>query len=223
MPASTALAVERLAEGGLVAFPTETVWGLAVRAESATALERLQAWKGRRADNPIALLVSGPRALEVLDFDVSDAAHALMDEFWPGALTLVLPCRHRFPCGLARRDGAVGVRCSSHAEAAELVRRAEAAGAGPLTATSLNRSGNPPARTRDEAAVLCGGGAADPLLLPGDLDAGGETPSTVIDLTGRCPSVLREGGLALEASHWLEERGFATFTGRAATTNGEDS
>ena len=219
MTGSAALAVERLAADGLVAFPTETVWGLAARAESALALERLRAWKGRRADNPIALLVSGPKVLEAFDFELSDAAHALMDEFWPGPLTLVLPCRHHFPCGVARDDGGVGVRCSSHAEAAELVRQAEEAAAGPLTATSLNRSGDPPARTREQAAILCGEGAGEPLLLQGEVDAGGGAPSTVIDLTGRRPLVLREGGLALEPSRWLRERGFATVAG---STSGED-
>jgi L-threonylcarbamoyladenylate synthase len=161
----------------------------------------------------VALLVSGPGKLESLEFEVSDAARALMAEFWPGPLMLVLPCRHRFADGVARADGAVGVRCSSHAAAAALVADAEAAGAGPLTATSLNRSGEPPARTRDDAAKLCGPGAGEPLLLATELDAGGEAPSTVVDLTGERPVVLRGGGLALEPAAWLAERGLACAEG----------
>ncbi len=207
---SAVLAVERLEADGLVAFPTETVWGLAVRAESARGLERLRDWKGRSAARPVSLLVSGPDVLEKLDFELSPAARALMEEFWPGALTLVLPCHHRFAPGVARDDGAVGVRCSSHAAAAALAREAESVGAGPLTATSLNRSGDRPARTRDEAARLCGRGASAPLLLETELEAGGQTPSTVVDLTGRRPSVLRDGGLDLEPSAWLAQRGLAS-------------
>ncbi len=204
-------AVERLAADGLVAFPTETVWGLAARAESARGCGRLREWKGRSADQPVALLVSGPDVLDGFAFEVSDAARALMQEFWPGALTLVLPCRHRFAPGVARDDGAVGVRCSAHAAAKALALEAEAAGAGPLTATSLNRSGDPPARSRAEAAKLCGEDPAGPLLLETDVDAGGEAPSMVVDLTGRRPLVLRDGGLLLEPTSWLAERGLANL------------
>lgn len=206
-------AIDRLKAGGLVAFPTETVWGLAARAESAAGVERLRDWKGRRADQPVSLLVSGPEALEQLECEVSDAARALMAEFWPGALTLVLPCRHRFPAGVARHDGAVGVRCSSHTGAADLVREAERAGAGPLTATSLNRTGDLPARTRSEAAKLCAEGTAAPLLLECAQDAGGEAPSTVLDMTSQPPSVLRDGDLALEPTTWLAERGLLAADG----------
>ena len=213
MTVSVALAVERLLADGLVAFPTETVWGLAARAESGSALERLREWKGRGIDQPVAVLVSGPEVLPTLGFEVSQVAGALMREFWPGALTLVLPCNHRFASGVARRDGAVGVRCSSHADAAALVCQAESAGAGPLTATSLNRAGAAPARTRPEAARLCGEGATGPLLLAANTDAGGESPSSVVDLTGEQPEVLRGGALDLELRKWLAERGLASGEG----------
>jgi L-threonylcarbamoyladenylate synthase len=210
---TTARAVERLADDGLVAFPTETVWGLAVRAESGVAMERLREWKGRAADQPVALLVSGPQVLKQFDFDISPSARELMREFWPGALTLVLPCRHAFPSGVAREDGAVGVRCSSHDAATQLVREAERAGVGPLTATSLNRSGEPPARTREQAIARSGSGAGAPWVLQSLRDADGDAPSTVLDLTCEHPTVLRDGGLCLEPSSWLAERGLASGEG----------
>jgi L-threonylcarbamoyladenylate synthase len=205
----TVEAVKKLEAGGLAAFPTETVWGLAARAESELGVEGLRIWKGRSSDQPVALMVSGPEVLEDYGFELSDAAHALMAAFWPGALTLVMPCSHHFPVGIARNDGAVGVRCSSHPAAAALVCSAWEAGIGPLTATSLNQSGAPPARTRAEAAKLCDGvgrGCA-PLLLESEVDAGGELPSTVVDLTKRLPAVLRRGGLDLEPLSWLAQRG----------------
>jgi len=210
MTGPAAKALERLKAGGLVAFPTETVWGLAAQAESAAALAHLREWKGRGEDRPVALLVSAADVLLDLDFELSDAADALTSEFWPGALTLVLPCRHRFAQGVARADGAVGVRCSSHPVAADLARQAEAAGVGPLTATSLNRSGDPPARCLAEAAKLCGQAAAEPMLLATDTDAGGEPPSTVVDLTGRFPVVLRGGALETEVSQCLATRGLSS-------------
>ena len=95
-----------------------------------------------------------------------------------------------------------------------MVGESEAAGLGPLTATSLNHSDDPPARTRDDAAKLCGEGAGEPLLLETELDAGGEAPSTVVDLTGARPAVLRGGRLALEPAAWLAERGLASGEGR---------
>ena len=90
-----AQALQRLREDGCVAFPTETVWGLAACALSSRAVERLCAWKGRGEDQPISLLVPGAEDLEEIGFQLSTEACGLMDEFWPGPLTLVLPC---YPC-----------------------------------------------------------------------------------------------------------------------------
>jgi L-threonylcarbamoyladenylate synthase len=189
----TALAC--LAGDGLLAYPTETVWGLGAAAASARAVERLRAWKGRRDAQPIAVLVPDLAALEALGAELSEAARALAADYWPGPLTLVLRCRGRFAAGIAGRDGAVGFRCSSHPAARGLARAAFARGLGALTATSLNRSGQPPARTRAEAAALCRGDGAPQLLEGAWPEAGGAAPSSVVDLSGAAPQVVREGAI----------------------------
>lgn len=193
----TALAV--LAGDGLLAYPTETVWGLGAAAASPRAVERLLAFKGRREEQPIAVLVPDVVALESLGAELPEAARALAADFWPGPLTLVLRCPPRFAPGIAGAGGAVGFRCSSHPAARELARAAFARGLGALTATSLNRSGEPPARTRAEAAALCGEAPALRLLAGPWPDAGGGEPSSVVDLSGPAPRVLREGAIAAGA------------------------
>jgi L-threonylcarbamoyladenylate synthase len=187
----------------MVAFPTETVWGLGARAESELAVARLRAWKGRDAGKPISILVSGLESLERLGVAVGPGLGELARVFWPGPVTLVVSCRHRFAPGVARADGAVGVRCSSHPVARELVMAAEAQGLGPITATSFNRSGGPPARSLAEARRLARGGGSD---RPGDeavfvlgaarADALQDAPSTVVDVTGAEAKVLRWGAVS---------------------------
>jgi tRNA threonylcarbamoyl adenosine modification protein (Sua5/YciO/YrdC/YwlC family) len=191
-------AVAWIREGGLLAYPTETVWGLGADATSEAALGRLRRWKGRGEAQPLSLLVPGASALAGLGCEASPLALALAAAFWPGPLTLVLPCRRRFAAGVARADGALGLRSSSHPVAAELARRLSQAGVGPITATSLNPSGAPAARTREEARALCAASPADPgprLLSGNGPDAGGAAASTVVDLTGPRPRVLRWGAL----------------------------
>jgi tRNA threonylcarbamoyl adenosine modification protein (Sua5/YciO/YrdC/YwlC family) len=180
-------AADRLRAGGLLAYPTETVWGLGADARSPSALARLRAWKGRGDEAPIAILVADAAALAGAGIECGRAATRLIEAFWPGPLTLVLPCRTRFAPGVARADGAVGVRCSAHPLARALARRLAREDVGPITATSLNRSGEPPAR--DRAPRLLGVERAE---------AGGDAPSTVVDLTGPAPRVLRAGALSAE-------------------------
>ncbi len=200
-----AAAVERLRAGGLVAYPTETVWGLGADATSEAALSALRRWKGRGEDAPISVLVDAADALATLGCEPLDAAQRLAAAFWPGPLTLVLRCARRFAPGVARRDGAVGVRCSSHPVAADLATRLAAAGVGPVTATSLNRSGESAARHRDEARALCTGAEA-PTWLDAGADAGAAPASTVVDLTGERPVVLRWGAVSRATiAPWLWE------------------
>jgi len=190
-------AVDWVRGGGMLAYPTETVWGLGADACSVAAIERLRDWKGQRQSAPISILVAEPEALEPLGFEFNDLAQRLVAAFWPGPLTLVLSCRGRFAPGVSRHDGAVGVRCSSHPIGAALARRLAAEGVGPITSTSLNRSGATPAVTLEQVREACGTGPEDPRLLAVEgAEAGGYGESTVIDTTGPELVVLRWGALA---------------------------
>ena len=190
-------AVDWLSTGGLLAYPTETVWGLGADACSVTAIERLRGWKGRQQSAPVSILVADPDALEPLGFEFNDRARRLAAAFWPGPLTLVLNCRGRFAPGVPRHDGAVGVRCSSYPISAALARRLDAEGVGPITSTSLNRSGAPPAVGLEQVREVCGVGPESPRLLAVEgAEAGGDGESTVIDTTGTELVVLRWGTLA---------------------------
>ena len=203
-------AVDWLRGDGVIAYPTETVWGLGALADQPRAIERLMDWKGRKENAPLAVLVSSPAAATVLGCEVRPAVLRLMEAFWPGPLMIVVPCRTEFAPGVARFDGALGLRCSSHPVATRLVQALEAAGLGPLTSTSLNRSGQPAVRNLTEVSGLVTSReiqelsrnsptAADadpgcPLLVASpECDAGGASPSTVVDCTQAQPQVLREG------------------------------
>ena len=190
-------AVDWVRDGGQLAFPTETVWGLGAEPRSDRAVSCLQHWKGRDIADPVSILVADSSCLEGLGFEPSDRAWRLVENFWPGPLTLVLNCKCRFAPGVSRADGAVGVRCSSHPIGAALARRLAVEGVGPITATSLNRSGAPAARTVCEARAACGSDSEGPRLLAVEgAEAGGEDESTVIDTTGPDPRVLRWGAIA---------------------------
>ena len=193
--ASLDSAAAHVRDAGLVAYPTETVWGLGADARSESGLAALRGFKGRRDDAPISVLVTGLDALEALGFSPDAVAHELARRFWPGPLTLVLPCAGHFARGVARDDGAVGVRCSPHPVAHGLAARLETLGAGPLTSTSLNESGKPPAATLSEARALCEAHEIGPRVVDVGVDAGRAAPSTVLDLTGPRAEVLRWGAL----------------------------
>jgi len=190
-------AVSVLAAGGLVAYPTETVWGLAADARSEPAMARLRRWKARGADAPVALLLESAAAAEALGFELGALGARLARGFWPGPLTLVVrPGPQRFARGVARDDGAVGLRCSSHPLAAALARRLAGAGVGPVTATSLNRHGEAEVRTAEAARERCDGSPDAPLWLAVEAaEAGGLPASTVVDVSGGGPQVLRWGAL----------------------------
>jgi L-threonylcarbamoyladenylate synthase len=196
-----AAAAQRLRSGGLVAYPTETVWGLAADARSAPAVARLRAWKGREADKAMSVLVDDWTALRALGAEQTPLAARLAARFWPGPLTIVMRCARGFAPGVASEDGAVGFRCSPHPVARALAREA-----GPITATSFNRSGAPACATRAEAERCAD---AEVALVAGE-DAHGAAPSSVVDATGARLRVLREGAIpahALEAAVAGEPRG----------------
>jgi len=200
-------AVARLAADGFVAYPTETVWGLGACADRPTAIERLMKWKRRTTDAPLAVLVPSADVALELGCQIDGWARRLTEAFWPGPLTIVVPCRRRLAPGVARGDGALGLRCSPHPLADALAAAVCDAGLGPLTSTSLNRRGEPPA-TKMEAARRSAGDTLDddlrsPLLIwASGHDAGGAAPSSVVDCTGALPKIVRAGAIERET---LEE------------------
>jgi L-threonylcarbamoyladenylate synthase len=180
-----AVAVVALRRGEIVAYPTETFYGLAVDASDELALARLRELKGR-AEKAFSVLVVGAEMLAGLVEPPSEKARALMERYWPGALTLALPARAGVPAALVA-DGCVAVRESPHPLARALVR----AFGGPITATSANLAGAPPATTPEEVAAGLGGRC---VVLPGGTTAGG-APSTLARVRGNRIEVLRPGAV----------------------------
>lgn len=193
-------AVARLESDGFIAYPTETVWGLGACSDRPEGISRLIAWKGRASDAPMSLLVSSVEAALGLGCVFDEHAKRLARAFWPGPLTLVVPCQRRFASGTQRIDRALGLRCSPHPVAQALTIAVDRAGLSPLTSTSLNRTGEVPAADGVAARALISTGAetdlAEPLLVfDPEHDAGGERPSSVVDCTGGTPRILRSGAI----------------------------
>jgi L-threonylcarbamoyladenylate synthase len=180
-----ALAVVALRGGEIVAYPTETFYGLGVDAFDEPALARLRELKGR-AEKVFSVLVVGDDMLERLCEPPSLAALALMRRHWPGALTLALPARPGAPEALVS-EGCVAVRESPHPLARALVR----AFGGPVTATSANLAGQPPATTAADVRRALRGRC---VVLPGGPTAGG-APSTLVRVRGSRIEVLRPGAV----------------------------
>lgn len=180
--------VRVLRAGGVVACPTETFVGLLADAENPRAVARVCELKGRGDASPIGVLVPDIGSLERLVVEVPERARALAGAHWPGPLTLLLHARPGV-CGLLHRDGKLGARVPGPSPALDLVR----AFGGPLTATSANRSGQPPARTSDEAGLVFGD-ALD-AIVPGASPGG--LPSTLVDATSDELVVLRRGAVEL--------------------------
>jgi L-threonylcarbamoyladenylate synthase len=188
---STAIsdALAALAAGEAIVYPTETFYALGVDALSLKALERLFAIKGREPGKPVALIAADLTMAFAVAREVPAEARVLAEAFWPGPLTLVLPARDGIPAALIGVDGGVGVRVSSHPMA-----RALAAGlGGPLTATSANLAGEPPA-VEPDAARRALGNKVEVFVEDGRL-AGG-APSTVVAVDGAGMRVLRPGAVS---------------------------
>lgn len=180
-----------LRAGGLVAFPTETVYGLGADALNAEAVRGIFAAKGRPADNPLIVHVATPEAAEALA-EVDARAKALMAAFWPGPLTLLLPKKPGIPPETNAGLPSVALRMPAHPVALRLL----AACGVPVAAPSANLSGRPsPTAAAHVLADLAG---RVPLILDGgECSVGLE--STVLDLTGDAPAIVRPGGVTREA------------------------
>jgi L-threonylcarbamoyladenylate synthase len=182
-------ALEALRAGQVIVYPTETFYGLGADPLEPAAMERLFALKRRAPGKPVALIAADRAMAMALAREVPADAHRLADAFWPGPLTLVLPARSDLPPALVGDDGGVAVRVSSHP-----VARALASQLGrPLTATSANLSGRPPATTLAEARAAFGN-KVKVYLEGGKLDARG--PSTVVAFQESGFRVLRAGAIS---------------------------
>jgi L-threonylcarbamoyladenylate synthase len=191
--AGIAAAAQLLAAGGIVVYPTETLYGLGADAFSPAALERLVGLKGREAGKAVSVLVATPAMLDTLVSEVSTAAAALMRRFWPGPLTLVFAARPDISPLLTGGTQSIGVRLSSHPQATALVR----ALGRPITAPSANPAGQPAPRSIATARAYFGARVdayLDGGLLPG------EPASTVVDAR-RDVCLLRLGAVGADDVH----------------------
>jgi L-threonylcarbamoyladenylate synthase len=179
-----------LRRGGLVAFPTETFYGLGAAALDRDAIRRVFEVKGRPASMPLLALVDSEAMLVCVAPEIPARARELIARHWPGALTLVLRAAPAVPAELTAGTGTIGVRLPAHVVARALVR---ALGA-PVTAPSANPTGADPPTTA--AAVLAHFGDAVDLVLDGGPTPGG-APSTVVDVTVDPPRVIRRGAVVV--------------------------
>jgi L-threonylcarbamoyladenylate synthase len=177
--------------GGLVAFPTETVYGLAADALNPEAVARVFEVKGRPESKPLPVQVASIDQVATLAIGISDDAVRLMEAFFPGPLTIILQASEQIPETVTAGTGTIGIRMPDHPVALALIR---AAGT-PIVAPSANPSGLPPPTTAVEVAGYFDG-RIDVIL-----DAGPsriKTPSTVVDLTTTPPKIIREGSITRE-------------------------
>ncbi len=176
--------------GGLVVLPTDTVYGIGADAFNSPGVRALLAVKGRGPDMPVPVLVGSWNTIDGLVLDVGSTARTLIEAFWPGGLSLVVPHAPSLVWDLGDTAGTVMIRMPLHPVALDLLRAV-----GPMAVSSANRSGSPPARTAAEALDQLGGD------VPVYLD-GGPAPigvaSTIVDLTGDVPRVRRQGAVTLD-------------------------
>ena len=182
-------ALSALTRGEVIVFPTETLYGLGADALNSEAVEKIFQLKGRDPNNPIPVLVSDSAMLYMLVTAVSEIAKVLMDTFWPGPLTLVLPARSDVPKPLVNAAGGIGVRISSQPIATQLV----AGLCRPLTATSANPSGKEPARTVAEAKGYFSD-TIDVFIDGSRLES--KTGSTVVEVLNSGIKIIREGEIS---------------------------
>jgi L-threonylcarbamoyladenylate synthase len=173
-------------KGGVVAFPTRCLYGLGADAFNPDAVARLFKIKQRPAENPILILIDSVDRLDGLVERISESAQAIMAKFWPGRVTLVFKASDKVPDYLTAGSGKIGIRLAGHPAAAALA----AAVRGPITGTSANLSGQPGCH-RIEDLPPAVGAELDLILDAGPLRGG--RGSTVVDVTGHIPRVLREG------------------------------
>jgi L-threonylcarbamoyladenylate synthase len=190
-PALIGKAADMLRKGGVIAFPTETFYGLGADTGNEKAVKQIFEIKGRDFRNPIPLIIGKKEDLYELVGDIPALAETLMTRFWPGPLTLVFRASGRVNPGLTAGTGKIGVRISSHPIATALAR----ALGGPITATSANLSGQKDCSSARDVLDQIGGRVDG--IVDGGSTAGGPS-STVLDMTCDPPRILRYGAISAD-------------------------
>jgi L-threonylcarbamoyladenylate synthase len=185
------IAAKIIAQGGIVAFPTETVYGLGANALNEKAVAKIFKAKGRPADNPIIVHVSSIEEAEKLASEINPTAKKLVKKFWPGPLTIIVKSSGILPRNVTAGLKTVGLRMPSNKIALELIRESNC----PIAAPSANISGKP-SGTNGSHAIKDFNGKIDAIIDAGTTDIGIE--STVVDVTGKTPRILRPGKITLE-------------------------
>ena len=182
-------AVEILAEGGIIAYPTETFYGLGADATNQKAIEKIFTVKGRDFKNPVSLIIGQTEDIYPLVQNIPESAKKLMSAFWPGVLTIVFQASNKISPLLTAGSGKIGLRVSSHPIAIGIVQKLKR----PLTATSANLSGAPECTRASEVAQQIGD-KIDAIVEWGKTE--GDKASTIIDVTCDPPVILREGAIS---------------------------
>jgi L-threonylcarbamoyladenylate synthase len=185
------LAAEVLQAGGIVVYPTETLYGIGANAWNPEAIAKIHRLKRRRENKPILVLVATEEAIRGLVVDISPSARTLMKEYWPGPLTIVFAAAPDVPAGLTQGTGTIGIRIPSSGLCRSLVQLCGC----PVTSTSANVSGgNSP---QSVAGIETALGAGVDLYLDGGM-LPPSLPSTVVDVSGSRPRLIRAGAIAAE-------------------------
>lgn len=184
-------AVDALEKGRIIAYPTETFYGLGVKFDIEDSLRRLYYIKKRQKDKAMPLIIGDKGLLPLITESIDTRTSLLMERFWPGPLTLILSSRIGISNHITASTGKVAVRIPGESFALHLAKKANF----PITATSANLSGLPPAR--DAGTVINYFGNDIDLLIDGGCTPGG-LPSTIIDVTGKDIKILREGSINRE-------------------------
>lgn len=190
-PRAIEWAAERIAAGGVIALPTDTVYGIAASLAHPDALRRIYEIKGRDERNPLPVLVSSSEMVPHLALELGRDVRLLLDRYWPGPLTVVVPARPGMPEIVTAGGPTVGLRMPNHPLAIEVIAKA----GGAVACTSANRSGDPPAL--DAQGVSDALGPVLDLILDGGTAPGG-VPSTVVAIDADRLAVLREGAIPAE-------------------------
>jgi L-threonylcarbamoyladenylate synthase len=183
-------AVAAARAGELIVLPTDTVYGIGADAFIPAAVTTMLAAKGRGRNMPPPVLVGTARAAAALADDLGAFGQALIDEFWPGGLTLVFRASPTLLWDLGETKGTVALRMPLHSVALEVLKRT-----GPLAVSSANRTGQPPAATAEEAQQQLGEAVS---VYLDDGPSSGTVASTILDLTGAVPTLLRAGAVSVD-------------------------